>query len=102
MKEKHIAMCGLDCSSCAAYIETKNGDNNLRRKTAENWSLKLKIRIKPKDINCFGCISKNKPVYKNCSACEVKRCGLEGGLKNCKECKEYQCTKLIKLQKHLF
>jgi len=33
--KKHIAMCGLDCSSCNAFIATKINDDGLRKKTAE-------------------------------------------------------------------
>jgi len=38
MQEKHMAMCGLDCGSCAAFIATKNNDNELREKTAKEWT----------------------------------------------------------------
>ena len=33
-----IAICGLDCEKCDAYIATKNNDQALREKTAKLWS----------------------------------------------------------------
>ena len=99
-------MCGLDCSSCPAFVATKNNDNNLREKTAKEWTARYvsqnKPPIKPEDINCLGCLSGNEPLYQNCSRCEIRKCGLAKGIKNCKECKDHKCDKLIELQSHFF
>ncbi len=35
---KMIAICGLDCEKCDAYIATKNNDQALREKSARLWS----------------------------------------------------------------
>ena len=106
MVEKHTAMCGLDCSSCPAFIATENNDEKLREKTAKEWTeryvSKNKPPIKPEDINCLGCLSKNEPIYQGCLNCEIRKCGFNKGIKNCKECKEYKCEKLIELQSHFF
>lgn len=106
MAKKHIAMCGLDCASCAAFIATKNNDDKLREKTAKEWTKRYvtsrnRPPVKPEDINCLGCLSKGT-VYFYCQKCEVRNCGLQKKLKNCKECDQYRCPKLIKLQSHLF
>ena len=100
-------MCGLDCSSCAVFIATKNDDNVLRKKTAEEWTERYVGRNKPpvrwsEDINCLGCLSQNGPVYQNCLKCEIRKCGLVKRIKNCKECEDYKCDKLIELQSHFF
>lgn len=99
-------MCGLNCSSCPAFIATKNNDNNLREKTAKEWTVryvsKNKPSIKSEDINCLGCLSNNEPIYQNCLRCEIRKCGFTKGIKNCKECRDYKCVKLIELQSHLF
>jgi hypothetical protein len=106
MSKKYIAMCGLDCASCAAFIATKNNDDDLRKKTAEEWTTRYAVKnkppVKPEDINCFGCLSENKLIYKNCLICEIRKCGLGKGIKNCKKCEDYKCDKLIELQKHFF
>lgn len=106
-KKKYIAMCGLDCAACDAFIATKNNDDKLREKTAKEWTERYRKTgrnrppIKPKDINCLGCLS-DGPVYLHCLKCEIRKCGLKKKLKNCQECKEYRCPKLIELQSHFF
>ncbi len=107
MEEEYLAMCGLDCARCAAYIATKNNDNELREKTAKEWTARYvagnlnRPPLKPEDINCSGCLS-DGPVYQHCLKCEVRKCGLEKGIKNCRECKDYKCGPLAELQKRFF
>jgi len=106
MEERCIAMCGLNCGSCPAFIATKNNDNNLREKTAKEWTARYVSRNKPpikiEDINCLGCLSGEGPIYQNCSRCEIRKCGFAKGIKNCKECEGYKCDKLTELQSHFF
>jgi len=105
--EKNIAMRGLDCSSCAAFIATKNNDDELRKKTAKECTERYKESnrnrppIKPEEINCHGCLS-DGPVYFYCQRCEIRKCGFDKRIKNCKECKDYRCEKLVELQNHFF
>ena len=100
-------MCGLDCTSCAAFVATRNNDDKLREKTAKEWTERYgktsrnRPPVKPEDINCLGCLSEGL-VYLHCLKCKIRKCGLQKGIKNCKECEEYRCAKLIELQKHLF
>lgn len=107
MNSKNIAMCGLDCSFCAAFIATQNNDNQLRGKTAQEWTKRYqkdgrnRPPVKTENINCQGCLSAGS-VYLYCRQCAVRKCGLEKGIKNCKECQDYRCEKLIKLQSRLF
>lgn len=91
-------MCGLDCTKCEAFIATKTNDNKLREKTAKEWTKRYKVEpaLKPEDIDCLGCLSREKPLYRHCFVCEVRKCGLEKGFKNCKECADYKCDKLVK------
>ena len=35
---KLIAACGLDCAACPAYIASATNDEELRKKTAAEWS----------------------------------------------------------------
>ena len=100
-------MCGLDCSSCPAFIATQNDDDKFREKTAKEWTKRYRTdgRNRPpleaKNINCKGCLSSG-PVYLYCRQCKIRQCGLKKGIKNCEECEEYKCNKLIELQSHLF
>ena len=97
-------MCGLECNTCEAFIATKNNDDELRKKIAEEWTERYKIDppLKLEDINCQGCLSQDGLLYKNCLVCEVRKCGFDKEIKNCKECKDYKCDKLIELQSDLF
>jgi len=53
--EKLISCCGLDCATCDARIATLNNDNELRSKTAEEWSAMFNAQISAEMINCMGC-----------------------------------------------
>ena len=50
-----IAVCGLDCSKCGAFLATKENDDQKRAEVAQEWSKRFKIDIKPEDINCGAC-----------------------------------------------
>ena len=91
-EEKIVAFCGLLCNECPAYIAKQTNDKELRKKTAERWTSD-DFPLKPEDINCDGCID-GKELFKHCTMCEVRKCGLEKGVKNCAYCAEYPCKKL--------
>jgi hypothetical protein len=99
--KKHIGMCGLDCSSCNAFIATKNNDNKLRKKIAKKWSEEYDWKdLKQEDINCTGCLSLKEPLFRHCKECGVRKCGLEKKVNNCGECVEYDsCDKISSLHK---
>ncbi|PIS09249.1 hypothetical protein COT75_02500 [Candidatus Beckwithbacteria bacterium CG10_big_fil_rev_8_21_14_0_10_34_10] len=103
----YFGFCGLDCSCCDAYIATKNNDDKLREKTAKDWTKRYKkdkkdrLPIKPDEINCQGCLSAG-PIYHYCHQCQIRKCGIKKGIKNCQECQDYKCDQLIDLQKHFF
>ena len=100
-------MCGLDCNFCPAFIATKNNDDELRKKTAQEWTKRYKAKklsrpeVKPADITCQGCLSQAGLLYLYCRQCEARACGLKKGIRNCGECEEYRCDKLIKLNKRI-
>ncbi|HUW21784.1 MAG TPA: DUF3795 domain-containing protein [Candidatus Bathyarchaeia archaeon] len=105
--QKYIAMCGLDCSACAAFIATQTDDDKLRKKTAEDWTKRYRTDnrnrppVNPKDINCKGCLS-NGPIYLYCHQCKIRKCGFAKNIKSCKQCQLYKCEKLLELQSHFF
>lgn len=91
-EEKIVAFCGIICSGCPAFIAKQTNDNELRKKTAEEWSTE-EWPLKASDINCDGCTSGGE-VVSFCVACDVWKCGTEKGLKNCAFCAVYPCEKL--------
>jgi hypothetical protein len=89
-----VAVCGLDCSKCGAFLATKENDDFKRAEVAQEWSKLFKVDIKPEDINCDGCLSEGERIFNYCKVCEIRKCGKEKGLKNCGHCGEYPCQKL--------
>lgn len=83
-----IACCGLDCESCDARIATARNDDELREKTAREWSALNNAAIPAAAINCTGCRSGGvKTVY--CSdMCKIRKCVHAKGFNTCAECKE--------------
>ncbi|MBP5357496.1 MAG: DUF3795 domain-containing protein [Clostridia bacterium] len=92
---KMIAICGLNCEKCDAYLATKNNDEKLREITAKKWSELNGVDIQPKDINCEGCRANGvKTVYCE-NLCEIRQCALSKGIQTCKECSNIKiCQKL--------
>ena len=68
-----IAVCGLDCEKCDAYIATKNDDQALRVKTAKLWSEMNNANILPEQINCEGCRMNGKEFVYCESMCGIRQ-----------------------------
>jgi hypothetical protein len=94
MKEM-IACCGLVCTECPAYLATQNGDDELRKKTASDWSKFYGHVIQPEDINCEGCQSESGRLLGHCLECKIRQCCLERKVANCASCPDYGCEKLM-------
>ena len=92
--ENFIGICGLICNNCGAFIATLADDDDLRRETAENWSMMYNVEIRAVDINCDGCTSNGGVHFNYCSKCEIRACGLKHKVDSCAHCPEYICDKL--------
>jgi predicted nucleic acid binding AN1-type Zn finger protein len=90
-----IAMCGLVCDDCIAFIATQKDDDEMRQKVVEEWSTEDE-RLKLEDVDCDGCTT-GKRLHSFCAICDVRMCGLERGVENCAYCNEFPCDKLEKL-----
>lgn len=91
---KFIAYCGLDCKKCDAYIATKNNDDELRRKTAEEWSRMNNVTILPEYINCEGCRTEGVKFHYCSELCPIRKCAMEKQLPTCGSCAELEsCSK---------
>ena len=85
---KLIACCGLDCEKCDAYLATKNNDDALRRKTAEEWSRLNSVTILPEHINCEGCRTEGVKTYYCSELCPIRKCAREKQFSTCGSCPE--------------
>jgi len=94
---KTLAMCGLDCAVCPAFVAYQTNDQALRAKTAAEWSKAFKVELAPEDINCVGCLKTKGVLFSHCRECDIRRCGLARKVKNCALCPEYSsCEKIGK------
>jgi len=84
-------------------MATVNDNDELRRKTAEEWSSLYKQilarvgiveALKPEDINCAGCRSEGLH-FAGCIKCSIRECCRERGLCTCASCKEYESCDLL-------
>lgn len=90
-----IACCGLDCSTCDAYIATVNNDDELRRQTAEKWSnLYNSPGITAEMINCTGCRIEGVKVG-HCAECEIRNCVHTKGFATCGDCSELEACVIV-------
>ena len=91
-----VAMCGLLCNECQAYIATRDNDLAAKAKIAAEWSSE-DFPLKAEDIFCDGCVPAGGRILSFCTACEARQCGLERGVENCAHCADYACAKLEKV-----
>lgn len=89
-----IANCGLDCSTCDAYIARRTDDQEVRQKAASNWSEMYLMDISPDEINCDGCNSEGGVLYGHCLICTIRLCCKERHLSHCADCEQQPCVKL--------
>ncbi len=87
-----MSYCGLLCNECPAYIATTTNDENLRRSTANEWSVMYAADIPPEAINCLGCRSDTRIGYSY--ACEIRKCATDRKVDNCGLCNDFACSLL--------
>ena len=92
---KLISCCGLNCATCEARIATINGDDDLRKATAEKWKTMYGASdITPEMINCTGCREEGVKIG-HWSMCQIRLCASSKGFETCGECKEIDTCNLI-------
>jgi len=94
--ENITAFCGIECTKCPAFIAKKENNDELRKKTADEWSKQFNVTIQPESVNCDGCVSLKGVHIDYCAMCEIRKCGLEKEVENCAHCGDYICEKLDK------
>ena len=89
-----IATCGLDCGRCGAFIATRDNDDAMRVKVAEEWARLYHAPIKPEHINCTGCRSAGVKTHYCDQLCEIRKFAMGRSLGTCAECSDFPCAKL--------
>jgi len=95
--ERMIAMCGIVCTDCPAFIATQMDDDEERKRVVERWS-SYGVSLRPEDVHCDGCLAIEGKLIYFCRDCEVRQCGFERDVANCAHCGAYPCPKL---ERHL-
>ena len=85
-----LAICGLDCGVCPAYLAHVSDDWGLREATAKEWSTTYGFDAKPEMIDCVGCTVAEGVHVGYCLECAIRKCGLERGMANCAVCELFE------------
>ena len=90
-----IVYCGFDCHECLVYKATIKDDLEYKEEVRKKYSSD-NYQLHIEDINCTGCYKDSETLFKFCTDCEIRICGLSKGINNCGECNIYPCSKLDK------
>jgi len=90
--DKIIAVCGLVCNECRAFIATQEDDDGKREEVVEAWSTERES-LTTADLDCDGCQT-GKRLFRFCLVCGPRLCALGKGFENCSSCAGYPCGKL--------
>ena len=90
-----IAICGLICSDCPAYLATQAGDQAAIEKVAAQWRQEYNApNITAASVYCDGCVTEGRKCG-HCAECQIRACGLAHGVANCALCADYaSCAKI--------
>jgi len=93
MPDPLLAICGLSCVECPAYIATQTDDQELRIQTAKEWSSE-EFSVSPEDLVCDGCTTAAGRIWSWCNQCTVRACALTRQVTTCAACPDYGCETL--------
>lgn len=77
-------------------IATVNNDDELREKTAKEWSvLNNTPEITPETIHCMGCRADGVKFAYCSDYCAIRKCVYEKGFNTCGDCKELDTCQVV-------
>lgn len=89
-----IAMCGLVCSACPAYLATRTNNQTELERVAALWREEYNApHITVESVICDGCLEGDRKCS-HCAECGIRACGIEHGVLTCAHCPEYSCERL--------
>ncbi|MDQ2177267.1 DUF3795 domain-containing protein [Marinifilum sp. D714] len=95
-----IAYCGVNCSTCPAYVATQRQQEKVKVRIAKLWSDE-DYKYEACEITCKGCHEPWGKKFRHCAECAVRECARQKLYDTCAECNEYPCNKLIDLHQTL-
>ena len=92
---KMIAACGIDCSTCEAFLATQANDEDEKERIAVKWrELFHAPGIDAAYVTCDGCLAGERAGGHQ-AECDIRVCAVGRGLPNCAHCGEFEsCAKL--------
>ena len=99
MEIQKLGYCGLNCEVCPVFIAKANNDDELRQKTALEWSSLYddylgKGALTKEDINCSGCRAEQS-IFIGCKNCPIRECCRAKEFCTCSSCAEYQTCEML-------
>jgi hypothetical protein len=89
-----VAVCGLICSDCPAYVATQADDRAALERVAAEWRQAYNApNITVESVICDGCLDGERKCG-HCAECNIRACGVARGVANCAHCPDYGCEKL--------
>ena len=91
---QHLGICGDNCGVCPRFIATQSGNAEHLKKVAVLWH-QIGLRnsvVSAEEIACHGCRS-----LKKCAFEDLKKCAESRKIRNCGECRDYPCDKIVKV-----
>jgi hypothetical protein len=87
----NIGYCSFACTveNCKTLAATKNNDLQAKAKIAERWRKQSGTDVKPEDVACFGCKTKNKPIGYYAQNCDVRKCAHPKNVITCAHCDDF-------------
>lgn len=92
-EKERLSYCGINCSTCPAYVATQKDQENVKIKIAKLWSDK-DHQYEACEISCKGCHEPWGKKFRHCQECEVRACARGKLYATCAECPDYPCNKL--------
>ncbi len=89
----------MDCKNCPVYIAAMNNNDELRVKTAKEFSELYAgylggHQVKPEDVSCSGCNSESG-LFIGGRLCPIRKCCREKNFTTCAECIQYEACEMI-------
>jgi len=95
--DRMVGSCGIVCTECPAFIAYRTDDQELRKKTAVEWSKMYGATIEPEEINCVGCQTTEGIHISHCAECDIRECSQQTHqIANCGLCTDYPCDRIEK------
>ena len=81
--------CGIDCSTCEAWVATQAGDAAAQRRIIEQWRVQFHSPEMPYEAAvCDGCAGSGR-LGGYTSMCPVRACARQRQQPTCAHCPEY-------------